>query len=166
MNNFLARKFNQFKDPRIEYPKPLSYADFSDHVADLLEQGWLQCAEARGSNGKIVKYNHKDAISWCATGAIDFAFYKYRPITTEAKESWFNLLYVYVCSRYIIPDYYTHHIESNLMDLNMPIRAKLIHLNDIILGDQARVVRFFRDFASNQRLLDPENYLIKPNVAR
>ena len=38
---------------------------------------WPQSAAARGADGEPVSVEHEDAISWCATGALNCAMYRH-----------------------------------------------------------------------------------------
>lgn len=53
----------------------LSDADFSDKVADILEQhGWNRFYRATNNYGRRVDINDPFAVSYCAVGAIELAY--------------------------------------------------------------------------------------------
>ena len=145
MITFLIRKYHKLWDSRFEFPSKLTHGDIADFIADTLEQGWTQGADARDINGNEVHYKSKDAVEYSINGAIDFTFYKFKTTKKDQKETW--LIYF---AMYLIND-----VDLNKWSAydpkNYPGGYRMFLWNDHPEQTQEQVIKAVRDYAAKAR---------------
>ena len=138
-------------------PEVVSYADFSDRVADMLEYGgWIRLTAAKDSKGRLVEYRSSKATQFCASGAVLALMRRYRRGRTVflAAEEWGRYFHEYLT----FTDYYEHHCTQ----YDKPYLSwdqKVGGWNDGIYQTKENVISAFRGFcrrAAESR--DPEIY--------
>ena len=101
-------------------------------------EAWTQGAAARDADGEPVGVEHEDAVSWCATGAINCAMYRHvdsldvPPPLQRARERAGKLLTDTV--RALTLGHYTEATTYN----DQTNHGCIVHAFDIAIADAAR----------------------------
>ena len=131
------------------HPGTISYADFSDTIADMLELGWIQHCNAKDAAGHLIDHKNKRAVQFCAGAAIWSLNHRYRyHMSLDTLECWLDSFHEYLKTT----EYYQEHCETKDKPYFIT-EQKVTHWNDGRKQTQINVVAAFRGFATEQREL-------------
>ena len=134
----------------------ISYADFSDRIADMLDNGgWLQYVNAKDAGGHVIDHKSKKAAHFCSTGAIRSLRHKYR---REMLETLYYFWLNEFCE-YLVKIGYIAEADATKYKHYSPL-DHIAKWNDRPDQTEANVVAAFRGFAEYQRNREPQKYLL------